>query len=91
MLAMSGFLHRTVSRQIRSLAMAEPPGLSMRSTTATTLASSDALRRASIMVVEPRRSGAEHVAGALALDDLAHGIDHGDLWPRWPSRPACRR
>ena len=53
MLAMTGFLMRTVSRQIKSLAVADPPGLSIRSTMADTLASSAALRRAATIVVEP--------------------------------------
>ena len=43
----------TVSRQIKSLAVAEPPGLSIRSTTAATFGSSLAFRRAAIMLVEP--------------------------------------
>ena len=53
MLAMTGFLMRTVSRQIKSLAVADPPGLSIRSTMAETLGSSAALRRAATIVVEP--------------------------------------
>ncbi len=72
--------------------MADPPGLSIRSTTATTLGSSKAFRRASIMVVEPSDELAEHVAAALALGDRADGVDHGDLLlAAAPSRTSCRR
>ena len=56
-----------VSCQIRSLASADPPGLSIRSTIATTCLSSLALRSASTIVVEPMTSVAEQVALALAV------------------------
>src|SRR3989304_4939413 len=46
MLAISGFFMLIVSRQIMSLATADPPGLSMRSTTVTTFGFSSALRKA---------------------------------------------
>ncbi len=53
MLAMIGFLMRTVSRQIKSLAVADPPGLSIRSTMAATLGSSSAFLSAATIVVDP--------------------------------------
>ena len=93
MLATSGFLlASTVSRQIRSLAVADPPGLSIRRTTATTLESAKAFLRVSIMVVEPSEIAAEQAAAALAFGDLAHGVDHGDLLLAAASSPtSCRR
>ena len=66
MLATIGFLITCVSCQIRSLARAEPPGLSTRSTIATTCLSSLALRSASTIVVEPIDLAAEQIALALA-------------------------
>src|SRR5437016_4405841 len=50
MLARTGFLHLRSSCQIRSLARAEPPGLSTRSTIALTVLSFSACRIASIIV-----------------------------------------
>src|SRR5947209_4927569 len=56
MLAMTGFFERFSSFQIRSLASAEPPGLSTRKTIALTVESFSAWRMASTMVSEPMYS-----------------------------------
>ncbi len=56
MLATTGFLQRRSSFQIRSLASAEPPGLSTRRTIALTVLSPSAWRIASTIVVEPTMS-----------------------------------
>ena len=56
MLATTGFLQRRRAFQIRSLASAEPPGLSTRSTMALTVLSCSASRIASTIVVEPHDS-----------------------------------
>src|SRR5438034_553215 len=53
MLATTGFLQRRNSFQIRSLASADPPGLSTRRTIALTVLSSSAWRIASTIVDEP--------------------------------------
>ena len=53
MLTTTGFFEFTTSRQIRSLARAEPPGLSTRSTMPFTLSSSWTWRSAWTIVSEP--------------------------------------
>ena len=72
MLAMTGFLQRSSSFQIRSLAKAEPPGLSTRSTIALTVLSFSAWRMASMHRAANRTiASPEQALAALARVDDA--------------------
>ena len=78
--AITGFALRVsmTSRQITSDAMADPPGLSIRSTIALMELSARALRRYSTSVSEPATWPLRRVVVARAGADEADGVDDRD-------------
>ena len=79
MLTTSGLSQVATSRQIKSLAKADPPGLSTRSTMALTRSDCLASRRALTRVSLPTELlFAERARLAFARHDRSDGVDQGD-------------